>query len=493
MRKQKLYEKYSRLSKKIGEYLDRSETGDAEMFVDLFSQKVVHDHSAGKWYVRDNHYWIEDRTGRVKNAVVKVAEVYKEYADALKGKNSPISAYAMARYRDLLTARRSKNVLSLASNKPSIRLTGDEWTIHPLLLPLKNGILDLTSGTLRDGKPEDYINFFLPTSWVSLEEPAPTWERFISDICDNDPEKIDFLQRLLGYAITGETREQVMPIFWGEGSNGKSALMDTLRAILGDAICFPTQADSLMAQLSNNSEGPRPFLFAMRNKRVVWASESQDGQRLNTALVKQLTGDQSITARTLYGKPITFTPSHTIFLITNSPPDLHDGSDYAMQRRLIVFPFNTRFVDNPSLPDERQRDRDLPRKLLSEAPGILAWLAKGTIAWLEQGLNVPAVCRRETENYQKSMDTVQLYIDENLVVGDGHEVTAQAFYDSYFQWCLSNQQRPLTKNVFGRKITKRYGKSQSKWTSGEAKKVYLGIGLVSANSTPYSLPIYSEK
>jgi putative DNA primase/helicase len=470
--------KNPRLYWSINQYLERNEMGDAEMFAHLYTGEIVYDHADKKWFVRGKHFWEEDRTGKVKNKINQLAEIYDEYAENLKDKESPEYREAKRRHSCLLARQRIKNVLDLASNQPSIGLTGDEWDIPPLLLPVRNGVLDLSSGRLRDGRPNDYINTFSPTKWIGLDNRAPIWNKFIAEICSNDVEQISFLQRLLGYAITGAPREQVMPIFWGKGSNGKSVLMDTLNEVLGHTFCMPTPADPLMAAFAPSGDNARPFLYAMRNKRVVWASESQEGQRLNTGLVKQLTGDQNFTTRTLHSRPVTFTPSHTIVLVTNSLPELPDGSDYAMQRRLIVFPFNSRFVDYPTLPGEYHRDRDLPNKLRAEAPGILAWLVRGTRAWLREGLNPPESCKLVTKEYRESQDTVQKYITENLVAKDDHRIMASDIYSHYDKWCSENGLRAVSIAKFGRQMTDKYGHSKVMSLNGRSVKVYQGISFV---------------
>lgn len=467
------------LTKSISEYLSDSEYGDAEMFADLFSPNLAYDHSCKKWYIFDKHYWKEDKTGQVNNAVRFVALEYKRAAAQLEELDPGSGKDFVRRHDSVLTKQRIDHILKVASSIPTIGLVGDEWSIPPMCLPVANGIIDLATGKLVDGKPSDYINVYSPTDYVGLTYPAPNWEKFISDICGDDDETISFLQRLLGYAITGDTREQIMPIFLGEGANGKSSLMDTLRKVLGSAFCFSTQADSLMNTRMSNGEGAKPFVCALQHKRIVWASESQEGQALNIGLIKQLTGDQNITARNLYSKPTTFTPSHVIFLITNSLPNLQNRGDYAIKRRLPVIPFNIRFVDDPKNPEERKVDKDLLRKMQNEGPGILAWLVTGASNWQRKGLIPTEASKMATTNYHINEDVTGKYIKENLVAGETCDVLFSEIYSDLTSWCDDNGFAPTTKKELGQKLTQQFGESYNKTVDGKSYKAYRGIRLYS--------------
>lgn len=469
------------LTKPIIDYLNRNEVGDAEMLADLFFPTLAYDHSSNKWYIFKKHFWEEDRKGEVFEAVTHTANEYLKAANLISDRESPQYKQLISRHWSLLTKQRIKNVLELASRVPPIALTGDEWNIPPLLLPVTNGIIDLTTGTLGNGTTSDYINAYCPTNFLGLNHPAPVWEKFISDICGDDREMISFLQRLLGYTITGDTREQIMPIFQGEGSNGKSTLMDTLSKVLGNAFSFSTQADSLMDTRMSNGEGAKPFVCALRNQRLVWASESQKGQSLNIGLIKQLTGDQNITARNLYGKPFTFTPSHKIFMITNSLPSLSNGNDLALQRRILVLEFITSFVKDPVNPSQRKLDKEIIGKLYKELSGILAWLVRGAFAWQKDGLNPPEACKLSTANYHRNEDIAGIYISENLVISKTFEVLFSEVFEDFSQWCENNGYAPVSNKLFGQRMTQLFGASKTKSINGKSCKVYTGVELGSRN------------
>lgn len=476
-----LYEllEQARVVQDLNEYLDRNEQGDAELFALLMKDKVLYDHSEKQWYLWQGTYWAPDKTGKVYLFVSNdVAASYLSNAqkDCMDGDKKGEDRF-VRRARELRSRRRANDVLNWATNLPGLALDGTEWDLSPLLLPVSNGLIDLRTGGIREALPSDRIRSMVPTEWQGIHCPAPLWERTISEIFNRDEQLISFIQRLFGYAITGETKEQKLPIFWGLGANGKSTLVDTVSAVLGDDICFTTQTDSLMDTKFGEGNAPRPFVYASRNKRLIWASESKEGRQLNTALVKQLTGDGKITVRTLHSFPITFRQTYKIFLITNHCPILSDSDDIAIWRRVLRVPFNWRFVDDPRLPNELRRDKDIGQKLKEEYPGILAWLVRGCLEWQKQGLNPPPSVIESTEKYRASEDLIGQFFEECLAIGENFDEAAGAVYKGYQKWCEENGNNALSSRAFGQRMTRRFGESVTKWKDGKSQRSYQGLKL----------------
>lgn len=465
------------------EYLDRQEVGDAELFASMFADQVIFDYSEKKWFLYDGNVWIPDQTGRVFTLVENnlAAEYLGAAEEYRRDGNAVVSDRFMKRAKQLLHLSRIRNVVEIASHRPGMALRGKEWDTPPMLLPVSNGIIDLTNGTFRKGSPADYVRWYVPTEWDRLNSPAPHWEGTLSEIFGGDQSTVDFMQRLFGYSISGDTTEQILPILWGEGANGKSTLMDVLSIVLGEALCYTTQADSLMDVREGDGNGARPFVHALRNKRLVWASESKDGRRLNSGLVKQLTGDRHITARTLYREPITFAPTYTIFLVTNHCPRLADADDPALWRRILRIPLRERYVDHPRLPHEHKRDRQLVAKLRGEGPGILAWLVRGCLAWQAQGLNPPMSVQESTDSYRQDEDVIGQFVSARLVVGEGLKVPAASVYAEYCAWCEETGDRAMPARSFGQLLTRRFGPAEPEWTGKKTERMYRGIGLGAAS------------
>lgn len=462
----------------LTDFLNRNEQGDAELFALLHADKVVFDHSEKSWYLWHGKFWETDSKREVIGMMNRVAAEYLDRASEERGKgNTETSNLFVDRAKQLQALRRITNVLTLATSLPRLALSGSEWDTASMLLPVANGIIDLSSGTFRESRSDDYIRAYSPVEWRGLDAPCPIWDKTLQAIFSDDADLIAFMQRLFGYAITGETKEQILPILWGEGANGKSTIMDTLSAVLGDSVCFNTQADSLMDVRQNDGDAARPFVVSLRNKRLIWASESKEGQRMNAGLVKQLTGDGYITARALFGNPVTFKQTHKIIMLTNHSPRIPDSDDYAMWRRVIRIPFAVRFMNNPKLPHERKQDKDLLSKLRAEYSGILAWLVRGCLEWQSQGLNTPTAVIESTEKYREDEDLTGQFCDERLTIGEGYEVPAGELYRAYSLWCDGYGYNPMSARAFGQRMTRKFGESVLKRLDGKPQKIYEGVGL----------------
>lgn len=475
-------------SERVLRALAREEVGDAEMLVELYEGRIVYDHGARAWYLWDSHGWERDRAGMLRKLVSgQLAWQYRSLAADLfleadgKGKEERDALEKQAealtkRARGLRRLGRIRNVLELAQSWAGI--TGDEWDADPWLLGVENGVIDLRNGSFRAGRPKDYIRTRAPVTWLGLHEPAPRWERFILEVMDGDQERADFLQRLLGYGITGLRREHILPVLWGEGRNGKDTLLETLSAVLGD-VAGPVSEDVLLDSGRRRTAGAAsPHLLDLQGRRLAWVSETNEGARLNAGQVKLITGGGTINARPLYGAPVRFRPTHLLLLITNHKPHA-PADDYALWKRLVLVEFSLSFVEHPTEPNERKADLDLARKLRAEASGILAWLVRGCLAYQIQGLNPPKSVRAATEQYRAAEDTLGAFIDQCCITGVGKRVRAAELYNAYATWAERGREKPMRREVFGQKMKKRFESGRDKHGI-----FYRGIGLLSSAQKP---------
>jgi len=464
----------------LTDYLDRQEFGDAELFREMSSGEAVFDHSEGRWFLWDGLHWKPDLTDQVYGLVGNqlAAEYLGASKEARQRGDKDLSERYSRRSEQLLNLRRVRNVLELASKLPRIGIQGSEWDVPVMLLPIANGVIDLSSGSFRQTVATDYFREYVPSEWHGLDYAAPKWEKLLHEIFGGDQEMIAFFQRLCGYAVSGDTREQVLPILWGKGSNGKSTIVDVLSGVLGTDFCFTTQSDSLMDVGRADGNGARPFVTALRNKRLVWASEGREGGRLNAGLVKQLTGDGYITARSLYAGPITFKQTHKIMLVTNHRPRLPDGGDEALWRRVLLVPFSESFVEDPKRAHEHRREKGLPAVLQAETPGILAWLVQGCLEWQAQGLNPPLSVIKSTARYHDEEDLIGQFVADRLIQQDDLEITAGALYEGYKAWCDDCGHRAVSSRTLGQRMAVQFGESVVKRVDDRPKRVYRGVGLV---------------
>ncbi len=481
------------------------EEGDARLYAHLFRGQCIYDHTEKLWYEWQRHYWKPDET---KHALLMAsnhlagqymqasAELSAEAAQAEKRLDRDLLKKSLAddphikryewlkvttgalieRAKALKTLRRAQAVLTYAQAYLSI--TSRDWDTNPWLLGTREGVLDLKTGDLRDGRPEEYIRTIIPTAWRGLDEPAPRFEQYLREIFADRPEAerdelIAFLQRALGYGVTGYVSEHIFLMLYGEeGRNGKDTLMTRLQRVLGSTVGAVSN-DVILASSSKllTPGSAKPHLCALQGKRMVWASETSKGARFDVGQVKFLTGGGDIPARQLYGRDYSFAPSHLLILLTNHKPHA-DAQDSAFWDRLCPIIFNIRFVDHPTTPNERQKDRTLGDALDTETSGILAWLVRGCLTWQRDGLNIPASVRLARREYRGEEDTLGQFLSECCVVQEQFSIKASRLYERYKEWALDNTLKVMNGTAFGLEMKKRF--EQKRKNDG---LVYCGLAL----------------
>jgi putative DNA primase/helicase len=475
------------------ECLHGNEKGDANLFNQLNDGLSTFDHAANQWHVWAGHHWKED----VKNEALgsgfdAMVEMYSEEAfrqawaasetekaglsDKSKEHQS-LQKKLLGRVRELQALQRRRNVLTLAA--AGTGLVGDEWDALKMVLACPNGIIDLKSGSILPGRPEDNLKTSCPTEFKGLAEPCPTWEKFLTEVFEEDQELISYIQRLFGYALTGSATLHIIIILWGTGRNGKGTLLETLKAVLGD-YAFKAESELLLEQRQPKASGaPNSGVLSLRGKRLVWTSETDDGRKLNTSRVKELVGGDTLNARAVYGRRhVEFIPSHLLLLLTNNKPQA-PASDFALWQRIHLVPFNVAFVTDPLKPNQKNADPFLTEKLKKESSGILAWLVRGCLAYQKQGLKPPEKVKAATERYRQDEDQVGHFLTEGCVTGENCSVKAGRLYKAYQKWCEENGHRYLSGTRFGREMKERFDSYQN------YKGVfYIGVGLID--------PEYSE-
>ena len=470
--------------------LDCSEYGDSLLFARLFKGRLVYDYTEKAWYFWQGQYWKRDDNGLVKQLVSgHVARLYALTAsEVLKGatgsgqeneeKARAIAQLCKKRARQLHTLQRTLNVLQFATSSPHLSIANERWDTDPWLLGTPNGVVDLTSGSFRKGQPDDYIRTIVSAQWTGIESSCPRFERFLSEIFDDHLHKealIGYLQRLLGYAITGLSRQAVLPILYGEeGRNGKSTLIRHLGQVLGP-VAGTISNDALIDNRGRTPGSAQPYLANLQGKRLVWTSETSEGARFNIAQVKLITGGDAINARRLYENDRTFLPTHTILLLTNHKPHAN-ATDRAFWERVKLISFNLRFIENPTQSHERPIDPDLDTTLAGEKSGILAWLVRGCLEYQKRGMDTPASVQQATRLYQKEEDPIEQFIEDECIEGDGYQITGKRFYDAYCAWSKAMNLNPMSGGTFAKRIGRRFVRNRM-----NRGYIYIGVGVVDTN------------
>jgi putative DNA primase/helicase len=263
---------------------------------------------------------------------------------------------------------------------------------------------------------------------------------FLAQITGGDEGLQHFIQRAIGYSLTGDTSEQVLFIPYGTGANGKTTLLNLVHEILDD-YALQTPTDTLVRKRERSATND---LARLRGARFVVATEVAEDGRLDEVMVKQVTGGDMVTARFLHKEFFQFRPECKIFLVTNHKPEIR-GSDEGIWRRVMLIPFEVRI-------QEEDRDKHLPEKLRKELPGILAWAVRGCLAWQKDGLAPPEKVRAATADYRAESDWMSAFLEEKCVRKDGAETQAGKLYGAFGTWWPPDEGDLPTQKQFGRRL-----------------------------------------
>lgn len=440
----------------------RQQLGDAELLSKMFSETIIFDIEEEKWYLWKGNYWGYDRSKQIYNLIGnQLADRYYQASTKEKDETDLLRAL-INRVALLRDDNYMSKVIKQAQRQPDLFSDNGIWDKDPYALGCSNCVIDLRTGEARQGQQKDYIRTIIPTEYLGLDLIPCRFERFLLEIFECNTKKIRFLQRVLGYAITGLSSEHIFPILSGQGRNGKDTLMQIIEAVLGLYIAGPAPAEILLAS-NKNPHAATPLIWNLRYRRLVYVNETNDGARIATGQAKLLTGGSTLTGRALYGNDITFTPQHLLMLITNPKPQA-PGDDYAFWQRVFSIEFGLSFIDDPDpqKPNERKADTKLYDALLAELPSILSWLVRGCLMWQEEGLNPPECVKLATKIYQEGEDTLGEFLNDQMDFGSGKMVGSKILYEYYKEWMKDGGHYPLSNKRFSQKIEKRYTKSDRK-------------------------------
>ena len=327
--------------------------------------------------------------------------------------------------------------------RPHLAVRPEDLDSDPALFNCANGTLNLTTHELESHDSRHLITKLSPVEY----EPTAScdhWLAFLRDITRGDQELVEFLQRAVGYSMTGETREHCLFMLYGSGCNGKSTFVETVRHVFGD---YARTADFGTFMQQKVSSAPRNDLAMLRGARFVTATESDDGKHLAEAFIKSCTGGDTVTARFLYGEHFEFTPQFKLWLSTNHKPKVH-GVDDGIWRRIKLIPFAVRIADD-------KIDRQLPDKLKDEARGILSWAVEGLKQYRLQGLTDPPVVRNATLEYRVDEDVLGRFLAASCSLGDSLQIQGRKLYTSFKDWAASYGESVIDEKKFAKCLADR--------------------------------------
>lgn len=447
----------------------RTDTGNAERLIEAFGADLRWSTVAERWLVWDGKRWAEDPGGEVaRRAKATVRAMRAEAAALPEGEErTQLSRWAVAsESRGRLSA-----MIDLARHEPGVAVAADSLDSSPWLLNVLNGTVDLRNGQLWPHERADLITRVAPVEY-NPDATSEVWDRFLADATDGDDELASFLARLVGYSLTGSTEEEVMILVHGPSGSGKSSFIESVKAMLGPGYARTADFESLVHRPT--SSGPRADIADLAGARLVASIEVDEGRRLASALVKSLTGSDTVRARRLYREAFEYVPQFCLWLVANYAPRI-SSADSGMWRRVLRVPFEH------VVPAER-RDPKVKAVLRDPALGgqaILAWAVQGCLDWHQGGgLRVPERVLMATAAYKAESDEFAGFLGAECVLDPKRWTPSSTLRSAYEGWCQDNGEEPVSAKAFGTELSSRgLSPVKRRMGGGEAVRGWVGIGL----------------
>jgi P4 family phage/plasmid primase-like protien len=457
--------------------LMQAHRGHAEIVIDQYGENMEVVHPEGPIYLYDekSRLWKEITTGQFSVCIPtildpiyekeiderrKTIELYqkmgKSHENAIEVLNRQIKELYSVKSK-INTIGFNKSVTEWVTNVLSQKYSGMMFDGLPKMLPIRDKlVLNLQTGETRSREKEDRFTYEIPIFYRPGKK-NEFLDKFMAEIMLEDllpveqRVKVQFLQRLLGYAFTGECREQIMAVFSGEGLNGKSTLSDLLRRCMSAIV---KSANKSIIMKRNNASSANSELHMLRGCRIALVSETQDNELIDEDTFKRMTGGDEVQSRNLFTNFVSWTPRFVPFMFTNHVPKC--SGDKATLRRILIFKFMAKFVENPRLPHERKINRDIKSmwadKDVKEA--FLTWIVEGAMDYYRQGLNPPQEIIENTEQYRKNMNSFEVFLEEDVHPESTAEdrTSFNELWNRYQQRCKDEALVPMTKTAFGLKL-----------------------------------------
>jgi P4 family phage/plasmid primase-like protien len=415
------------------------------------------------WLYWDGARWTRDDIFRVRSWTKQVARNILAEALPIQDRELRDSVIAWSQRSESTAARTA--MLTAAESEVGIPVLPNDMDTHLFLLNVLNGTIDLHTGLMKRHERNDVLTKLAPVRYDPTAT-CPTFMAFLERVLP-DPEVRLFVQRAVGYCLTGDVSEQCLFFLHGGGANGKSTLLTVLQALMGD---YARQAAPELL-VNRNGERHPTELADLFGARAVMSIEVDEGKRLAESLVKQMTGGDKMKGRFMRADFFEWLPTHKLFLAANHKPSIR-GTDYAIWRRIHLVPFTV------TIP-KAERDGKLPAKLAAELPGILNWAIAGCLDWQKNGLGVPQAVEDATNEYRADQDVFGDFLTERCIKDPQAREAAGNLWAAWKSWCEASGEKEGTQKSFGLKLGER-GFIQARTKSG---RFWQGIRLRGPDET----------
>lgn len=437
--------------------------GNAQRFVDLFGDQIRYCYTDKKWLWYDSRKWCYDNEGmreRMADRAIEAMKAEAKFYIQADEENGGDMAKAFEKHMKKSRFYNSRiSMLNMVQHHvPVLPFQLDRYK---MVLNTPSGVLNLKSGELKEHKPEYYLTKITPVEFSENAE-CPKWLEFLNEIFDGDKDLIRYIQKAVGYTLTGSTAEQCAFFLYGTGKNGKSTFLDIIRDVFGD-YAANIQPETIMVK-SNTGGNANSDIARLKGARLVTSVEPNEGVRINEGLLKQLTGDDPVTARKLYSEEFEFKPEFKLWIATNHKPIIR-GTDTGIWRRIHMIPFTVQ------IPEEKV-DKNLKHKLKAEMTGIFKWCVDGCLMWQREGLKMPKAVLDSVREYRREMDVISAFIEDKCQIGGS--VQSSVLYAAYSSWAEENNEYRMSATKFGLEMAKRFEKIKT----SKGQIFYNGVSLI---------------
>lgn len=446
----------------------QNDAGNADCMQLLYGNQIRYCHTRCNWFHWNGQRWAADRNGEAQRLARETAKARFQAAAKMPTDTEEQQA-AKKRFSSFAIssegARQVELTLKSASNLKALATTVDIYDADPMSANAGAVTIDLKTCAARENRQQDYITKRLGADY-DPQAKSLRWNQFLGEVFNHDAELIAYIQRAVGYTLTGDTSEHKFFLCHGAGANGKSIFLNTLYKLMGE-YAGTTPFETLDADTAES----RQDLAKLYGTRFVSVIETDEDRRLAEARVKKVTGGDFVTGRELYANPFDYKPVFKLWVAMNHKP-LIRGTDRGIWRRIALIPFAQSF--------EGREDRKLEGKLETELPGILNWALAGLKAWHAQGLGSCSTIEKATGQYRQESDIIGQWIAECAEIGPNFNVESGDAYRSYVAWCerVGQKKYTETRNSWARRMSERDGITRRE---GHARKsFYWGIGLIAS-------------
>lgn len=435
-----------------------NELGNAERFVREYAGEVLFVSDMGQWLKWNGYRYEPVPEVEIKNLIVMSikASVASVQQIAMNNAGNPdFAKKAKAFQASSLKNTMINNINDIAKTDKRIGIRFKALDSNVDLLGVGNGVINLKTGEMQAPNPKDLITINTPVKFDPLAT-CPTWLQTVSDVFDNDSEMAAYFQRVIGYAVMGNPKENKIFILHGEGANGKSTICNTIKNVLGGHAKV-TGSETFVSSGATNTGAPREDILRLAGSRFVYVSEMDDNAVLKDSLVKSVTGGEPLAARGLYSKhTVEVQPLFSCFMPTNHLPIIKND-DHGIWRRIEFIPFTVNFDKNPKF----KKDTSRIEKLVAEYEGILNWIIQGALEYQRIGLQSPAKVRNAVEEYRDDMDILSQWMDDccDLTDDEATESIDALWASWHFYASKSGDLKYIsTRNLLSRRLAAKFKK-----------------------------------